>query len=252
MGTPYLLYLLLLIFLVSFPGVLVETVSEDDVRCLRGIKHSLKDPHCNLAKWIFLNSSDGGSYACKFNGVTCWNDRENRLLQLLLRRLGLSGTFPQSLKYCGSLQNLDLSGNDLSGFIPNICSWMPYLVSIDLSDNMFYGPIPPDLANCSYLNNLNLANNSLSGNIPYQFSSMMRLMEFSVADNDLNGSIPLALNEYGKGAFQGNSGLCGGPLGKCPPVLSKKSLTIIITAAGFGAGFSLLLSFGLWWRCFAK
>ncbi|KAL9684768.1 hypothetical protein QQ045_022209 [Rhodiola kirilowii] len=240
MGTPYLLCLLLPIFLVSFPGVLVETVSEDAVRCLRGIKHSLKDPQSNLAKWIFSNSSDG-RYICRFEGVSCWNDRESRLLELRLRRLGLSGTFPQSLKYCGSLLTLDLSGNDLSGFIPDICSWLPYLASIDLSDNMFYGPIPPDLANCGYLNKLNLANNSLSGNIPYQFSSMRRLKEFSVADNDLKGSIPFELNQYGMGAFQGNSGLCGWPLGKCP-VLSEKSLTIIIAAAGFGAGFSLLLS----------
>ncbi|CAM8933670.1 unnamed protein product [Rhodiola kirilowii] len=251
MVTPYLLYLLLLIFLVSSPVVLVETVSEDDVRCLRGIKHSLKDPQSNLAEWIFSNSSDGG-YICGFEGVSCWDNSENRLLLgLRLRRLGLSGSFPQSLKYCGSLQNLDLSGNDLYGFIPDICSWMPYLLNIDLSDNMFYGPIPPDLANCSYLNNLSLANNSLSGNIPYQFTSLQRLKEFSVADNDLNGSIPFELNKYGKGAFQGNSGLCGGPLGKCGG-LSEKSLTIIIAAAGFGAGFSLLLSFGLWWRCFAK
>ncbi|CAM8971032.1 unnamed protein product [Rhodiola kirilowii] len=245
--------LLIFLLLVSFPCCVVfaETVAEDDVRCLQGIKDSLQDPQRKLSSWIFSNSNPNVNYICKFAGVTCWNDRESRLLGLQLRGFGLSGTVPESLKYCGSLQNLDLSDNHLSGSIPDICSWLPYLATIDLSENTFSGSIPSNLANCSYMNKLSLASNQLSGNIPYQFSSLNRLKEFSVANNDLTGPIPAALNQYGKDAFAGNSGLCGGPLGKCGG-LSKKSFAIIIAAGVFGAALSVLLGFGLWWWCFAK
>jgi Leucine-rich repeat (LRR) protein len=50
--------------------------------------------------------------------VACWNDTENRIIGLELRDMKLSGSVPESLKYCGSLQTLDLSLNDLSGTIP--------------------------------------------------------------------------------------------------------------------------------------
>uniref|UniRef100_A0A7N0UZI6 Protein kinase domain-containing protein n=1 Tax=Kalanchoe fedtschenkoi TaxID=63787 RepID=A0A7N0UZI6_KALFE len=238
------LYLLLII--ISFHSALAATVAEDDVRCLRGIKDLLDDPLGKLSSWTFSNSN--ANYICKFVGVTCWNDRESRLLGLQLKGFGLSGSVPESLKYCGSLQTLDLSDNRLSGSIPDICSWLPYLASIDLSGNVFSGTIPSSFANCSYLNKLSLASNRLSGNIPYQFSSLDRLREFSVADNELKGPIPSGLSEYGKEAFVGNSGLCGRPLGKCGG-LSKKSLAIIIAAGVFGAALSLLLGFGLWWWC---
>ncbi|GKU97042.1 hypothetical protein SLEP1_g10225 [Rubroshorea leprosula] len=159
----------------------------------------------------------------------------------------LSGQVPNSLEYCGSLQNLDLSTNNLSGTIPTgICSWLPYVVSLDLSNNDLSGEIPPDLANCAYLNKLILSNNSLSGTIPYQLSSLGRLKAFSVADNKLRGPVPPFLNSYDKADFEGNDGLCGGPLGKCGR-LSKKSLAIIIAAGVFGAAASLLLAFGVWW-----
>lgn len=101
------------------------------------------------------------------------------------------------------------------------------------------------------MNKLNLSNNSLSGEIPEQFSRLIRLRELSVADNDLKGPIPYVLKGYGRNAFQGNTELCGQPLGNCGGGgggLSNKSMIIIIAAAGFGAGFSLLLVLGLSWR----
>lgn len=127
--------LLLLIFLVvfRFPCVL-GFVEENNVKCLQGIKNSLTDPQGKLARWNFSNSS--GGYICKFVGVTCWSVKF-RVVRLQLKGFGLSGSFPQSLKYCGSLSDLDLSGNQLSGLIPDICSWLPYLVSVDISNNAF-------------------------------------------------------------------------------------------------------------------
>ncbi|XP_022740774.1 inactive LRR receptor-like serine/threonine-protein kinase BIR2 [Durio zibethinus] len=226
------------------PGLVLSAVTEDDMKCLEGVKNSLQDPDEKLSLWTFNNNSVG--FICKFVGVVCWNERENRLLSLELREMNLSGQLPQSLEYCKSLQTLDLSANKISGTIPpQICTWLPYLVALDLSNNDLSGPIPPELSKCAYLNNLILSNNRLSGSIPYQLSGLVRLKKFSVANNDLTGAIPSAFENHDKADFSGNS-LCGGPLRKCG-ALSKKNLAIIIAAGVFGAAASMLLGFGVWW-----
>ncbi|CAL9014512.1 unnamed protein product [Prunus brigantina] len=221
-------------------------VVEDDVKCLQSLKQSLKDPDGKLASWDFRNTSVVAM--CKFVGVTCWNDRENRILNLELRDMELSGAIAKDIEYCSSLQNLDLGGNKLSGSIPpDICTWLPFLVTLDFSNNDFSGPIPTDLQHCKYLNNLILSDNKLTGTIPYEFSSLVRLKRFSVANNKLTGTIPAFLDRFDKADFAGNSGLCGGPLGSKCGGLSKKNLAIIIAAGVFGAAASLLLALGLWW-----
>ena len=244
---------LILLTIIVFCCVAVSsaTVAEDDVKCLRGVKESLTDPQEKLNSWSFSNTSVG--FICKFVGVSCWNDRENRIFSLELPDMKLSGTIPKPLEYCVSMQTLDLSGNLLSGNIPSeICTWLPYLVTLDLSNNDLSGTIPAELANCSYLNNLVLDGNQLSGIIPYQLSNLGRLKKFSVANNRLTGTIPSALGRFDKENFEGNSGLCGRPLGSSCGGLSKKSLAIIIAAGIFGAAASLLLGFGLWWWFFAR
>ncbi|KAL2240466.1 probable inactive receptor kinase At1g27190 [Sesamum indicum] len=237
------LVLLLVSLLLSF------SFGEDDTRCLQEVKKSLTDPEGKLNSWVFSNTTVG--FICKFVGVSCWNDRENRLIGLELRDFSLTGSIPDSLQFCHSLQTLNLAGNSLSGSIPpQICTWLPYLVTLDLSQNSLTGQIPEDLANCSYLNNLILDDNKLSGNIPYQLSTLGRLKKFSVANNDLSGRVP-SFNYELELDFGGNSGLCGGPLGKCGG-LTKKSMAIIIAAGVFGAAASLLLGFGLWWWYFMR
>ncbi|KAL0431681.1 UNVERIFIED_CONTAM: Inactive LRR receptor-like serine/threonine-protein kinase BIR2 [Sesamum radiatum] len=227
-----------------------SSFAEDDVRCLQEVKRSLTDTGGKLNSWVFSNTSVG--FICRFVGVSCWNDRENRLIGLELRDFSLAGDIPDSLQYCHSLQTLDLSGNSLSGSIPpQICTWLPYLVTLDLSRNSLTGHIPEDLANCSFLNALILDDNKLSGSIPYQFSNLGRLRKFSVANNDLSGRVPPFKYDSLEHDFSGNSGLCGGPLGKCGG-LSKKNLAIIIAAGVFGAAASLVLGFGLWWWCFTR
>lgn len=234
---------LTILFWVAWLVTAVAAV-EDDIQCLQGLKASLGDPQGKLSSWRFASSSVG--FICKFVGVSCWNDRENRILSLELRGMDLTGQIPESLQYCRSLQTLDLSNNGLSGTIPpQICRWLPYLVTLDLSSNGLSGSIPPDLVNCTYLNNLVLSNNRLTGTIPYDFLTLSRLKKFSVANNDLKGTIPSFFKGFDKASFEGND-LCGRPLGKCGR-LSKKNLTIIIAAGIFGAAASLLLGLGLWW-----
>ncbi|KAI3897611.1 hypothetical protein MKW92_022154 [Papaver armeniacum] len=184
---------------------------EDDIRCLKGIKAAFADPHGRLESWSTDTSSAG--LICKLPGVSCWNANEDRLIRVELPSYELSGQIPDTLQYCASLQNLDLSDNRISGTIPSqICTWLPYLTTIDLSGNQLSGPIPASLANCTYLNKLRLSNNSLSGHIPYQLSSLPRLTYFSVANNHLSGQIPTFKSSFSAASFEGNKRLYGQPL----------------------------------------
>uniref|UniRef100_A0A5B6YIU1 Protein kinase domain-containing protein n=1 Tax=Davidia involucrata TaxID=16924 RepID=A0A5B6YIU1_DAVIN len=235
--------------LVSSSILLIVTLSvaiEDDIKCLEGVKKSLTDPLGKLT-WTFTNTSV--AFVCNLVGVSCWNEKESRLISLQLPTMGLGGQLPESLKYCQSLQSLDLSGNDLSGSIsPQICTWLPYLVTLDLSGNSLSGPIPPEMVNCKFLNSLVLSDNKLSGLIPYELGRLDRLKSFSVANNDLSGSIPSDLSKFHPEDFDGNDGLCGKPLGSKCGGLSSKNLAIIIVAGVLGAA----LGFALWWWFFVR
>ncbi|KAE9590397.1 hypothetical protein Lal_00027981 [Lupinus albus] len=243
----FVLHLLFLSFTTLWVIFVSSQDEEDNVRCLIGIKNTLHDPKNSLSSWQFDNRTVG--FICNFVGVSCWNHRENRVLRLDFRNMGLSGRIPDSLKYCGkSLQSLDFGSNSLTSEIPSeICDWMPFLVSLDLSRNKLSGNIPHTINNCCYLNVLMLENNDLSGSIPPEFGDLSRLRKFSVANNRLSGDIHVLFNDFDKGSFNGNDGLCGGPLGSNCDGLSKKSLAIIIAAGVFGAAASLFFAFGVWW-----
>ncbi|KAM1207442.1 hypothetical protein ACFX13_040331 [Malus domestica] len=121
------------------PGV---SSSEDS----RTQNSSLTDPEGRLGQWDLANRSVAS--ICKLVGVSCWNEKGNCLISLQLPSMELVGMLPESLKFCHSLQSLDLSGNALSGSIPpQICTWLPYLVTLDLSGNALSGSIPPEIVN---------------------------------------------------------------------------------------------------------
>ena len=120
------------IFFLSFSVLLHNVTASNDIKCLQGLKDSFKDPNGNLYSWNFSNYFMG--FICKFVGVICWNNLENRMISLSLSNMNLSGQLPDAFKYCSSLATLHLSGNRFCGPIPSeICSWTPYLVKLDLS-----------------------------------------------------------------------------------------------------------------------
>ncbi|GJN02515.1 hypothetical protein PR202_ga19875 [Eleusine coracana subsp. coracana] len=164
---PPPLLLLLLLFLLAPPPAAPQPVpggagappgpAEDDVRCLRGIKSDLTDPDGRLGAWSFGNTSAGA--VCDFNGITCWNPQESRVLSLSLSGFNLQGPVPSSLQYCRAATTLDLSDNALQGQIPPaLCDWMPFL-------------IPASLSRLARLKSLDLSGNKLEGQIPAQLGS---------------------------------------------------------------------------------
>ncbi|XP_076894263.1 putative inactive receptor kinase At1g27190 [Bidens hawaiensis] len=225
---------------------------EDDMRCLQGLKSSLTDPQNKLSSWSFSNNNSATSL-CKLVGVSCWNEKENRLISIQLPDFQLSGSLPDSLQYCRSLQSLDLSKNSLSGSIPSeICTWLPYLVTLDLSGNELTGDIPPEIQNCKFLNNLILSDNSFSGAIPYQIGQLDRLKKLDLSNNGLSGSIPDDLSRFDADSFTGNGNLCGPPVSSKCNRLNNKNLAVIIAAGVVGATVSLMLGFAIWWWFFLR
>ncbi|KAK3144425.1 hypothetical protein QOZ80_4AG0312890 [Eleusine coracana subsp. coracana] len=258
---PPPLLLLLLLFLLAPPPAAPQPVpggagappgpAEDDVRCLRGIKSDLTDPDGRLGAWSFGNTSAGA--VCDFNGITCWNPQESRVLSLSLSGFNLQGPVPSSLQYCRAATTLDLSDNALQGQIPPaLCDWMPFLVTLDLSGNRLSGPLPAELANCGFLNSLKLSGNELSGQIPASLSRLARLKSLDLSGNKLEGQIPAQLGSaFSKDSFSGNKGLCGRPVSSRCGGLGSTGLGIVIAAGVFGAAASLLLAY-FFWRCTGK
>ncbi|CAA0842425.1 Probably inactive leucine-rich repeat receptor-like protein kinase [Striga hermonthica] len=186
--------------------------SQSDIDCLSAVKHSLQDPNNYLETWSFTNATH--TQICNFNGIECWHENDNQVLNIKLSGMGLRGEFPLGLQNCSSMTGLDLSSNELHGQIPvNISRYIGLLTSLDLSSNQFSGEIPVNLANCTFLNTLKLDNNRLTGQIPSQIGQLGRLKLFSVARNQLTGPVPGFYNSTAIGAdsYVGNPGLCGGP-----------------------------------------
>ncbi|KAL0672858.1 hypothetical protein Bca4012_000839 [Brassica carinata] len=174
-------------------------------------------PLLSTCLWFLLVSSFTG-YICKFSGVTCWHDDENRVLSINLSGFGLEGEFPLGIKRCSDLTSLDLSRNNFSGVLPsNIASLIPSVTILDLSYNQFSGEIPAGLSNVTLLNSLMLQHNQFTGQLPPKLESLQRLNQFSVADNHLTGPVPKFNEALGLGveSFANNTELCGSPMDYC-------------------------------------
>ncbi|CAH8364717.1 unnamed protein product [Eruca vesicaria subsp. sativa] len=192
------------------------SANEANMNCLRSIKSQVEDPNGYLSSWVFHNVTEGS--ICMFNGVSCWNDKENRVMSIELPGYGLKGEFPHGINQCYGLTNLNLSGNNFIGVLPsNIASLVAFLTTLDLSYNQFSGEIPAGLSNITYLNILMLQGNQFTGQLPPELASLQRLRQFSAADNQLIGPVPKFDEAMGIGedSFANNTGLCGLPMDLC-------------------------------------
>ncbi|KAK2414560.1 receptor protein [Trifolium repens] len=91
-----------------------------------------------------------------------------------------------------SLNELDLSGNQLSGQIPqNISGYGSRLTFLSFSNNKLHGPLPLMLSMFSSLVSLFVDGNSLSGSIPSNFFNSSEIIEnLDISDNNFIGKIP--------------------------------------------------------------
>ncbi|KAG6511449.1 receptor-like protein 12 [Zingiber officinale] len=126
---------------------------------------------------------------CHLGGMfPSWIRSQTHLDTLYLSGVGLSGTIPlwfSNFISEVSLQNLDLSSNNLNGPLPSTLS--PFT---DLSNNLFEGPIPLTLANANYLQILTLSNNHIDGSFPAFLCNLTSLIVIDLSNNYLSGRLP--------------------------------------------------------------
>ncbi|KAF6145973.1 hypothetical protein GIB67_033332 [Kingdonia uniflora] len=158
-----------------------HNVLQNDIPVLLGGFRNLK--HLSLAKNQF-----SGEIPQEL-GDNC-----GTLLELDLSGNKLSGGFPSTFTSCSSLQSLNLGNNNLSGdFLTTVVSTLSSLRYLYVPyNNITASSIPQSLTNCDQLQVLDLSSNGFTGTIPSWFcsSSSFSLQKILLPNNLLSGTVP--------------------------------------------------------------
>ncbi|GLJ14148.1 hypothetical protein SUGI_0227070 [Cryptomeria japonica] len=138
-------FILLLIFTtfisVTFSSNELQYQNQIDEKALLELKKSVKmDPSLSLSNWVNSNN------ICNWTGITC--SRNRRVVSVVLKYKGLSGTIPPHIGNMSFLTMLDLSHNRFSALIPRELGKLQKLQFIKLYENSLQGPIPVSLSAC--------------------------------------------------------------------------------------------------------
>lgn len=114
-----------------------------------------------------------------------------------------TGWIPEEISEAHNLRTLYLGKNMLNGPIPAFIFNMSSLENIDLSNNNLSGRLPMDVCSdhpCSQFQQLWLSSNTFSGALPTQIGNMTSLWTFKAQNNTLQG-IHFALLYIGSKLF---------------------------------------------------
>ncbi|KAI3451876.1 hypothetical protein Pfo_008541 [Paulownia fortunei] len=182
-----LLRLIKVLLLISFMHW-TNSSNWDAAMLLRVKNGQLQDPHGRLDDWL------ESTQACNWTGISC-DARDNEVVAIDLSGFNIFGDFPADFCRISTLQNLDLSVNNLGGHIySDSISLCSHLVSLNLSSNNFVGSLPEFPVQFLNLTILDLSYNNFSGEIPASFVNLRRLQFLSLGSNLLNGSVPELLS----------------------------------------------------------
>ena len=179
-STTTLTTAIFLCFLLVATTLRCATMSE--IQALTAFKIKLHDPLGALDGW----DSSTPAAPCDWHGILCSHDN-NRVIELTLTRLQLSGPLSNSLSTLPQLRKLNLHSNNFNGSIPSSLSQCLFLRVIYLHNNSFTGKLPNALLNNANLQALNVAHNFLSGNVPSHVSSSIRFLDLS--SNSFSGKV---------------------------------------------------------------
>eukprot|EP00879_Flechtneria_rotunda_P022926 GHRR01024231.1.p1 GENE.GHRR01024231.1~~GHRR01024231.1.p1 ORF type:complete len:471 (+),score=117.16 GHRR01024231.1:181-1593(+) len=154
----------------------------------------------NMMHFVLRNVGGLSGSTFYYRAYMVWPDWKKNLTTLVLSKLGLTGTIPDSWEWlpAGKLQTLDLSSNAITGTLPN---WVGNLLAanavLDLSNNQIQGILPSTWAQSNRsIEVLRLGNNSIGGAIPDSWNSLAyRAREFNMSQNKLQGWLPAAWND---------------------------------------------------------
>ena len=89
----------------------------------------------------------------------------------------------------GSLEILNLRGNNMVGNLSDWLAHLKVLTFLDLGNNLLQGTIPASIGNISTLRSLSLSHNTLNGTLPESIGQLSTLNLFDVSHNSLSGTI---------------------------------------------------------------
>ncbi|KAK8678635.1 hypothetical protein V6N13_144130 [Hibiscus sabdariffa] len=143
---------------------------------------SLNSPQ-QLTGWTANNADPCGGQPWK--GVTCSGQR---VTEIKLSKLRLSGSVGYNFQSLTSLKELDLSQNNLAGNIPyNIPQ---NLTRLNLAYNQFTGNIPYSINQMNSLQYLNLSHNQLQYQLNDMFGPLASLSTMDLSFNSLTDALP--------------------------------------------------------------
>ncbi|XP_022721666.1 protein STRUBBELIG-RECEPTOR FAMILY 6-like isoform X3 [Durio zibethinus] len=142
---------------------------------------SLNSPQ-QLTGWTASNGDPCGQ---SWKGVTCSGQR---VTEIKLSNLGLSGSIGYNFQSLTSLKELDMSHNSLAGDLPyNIPQ---NLQRLNLAFNQFTGGIPYYFNQMYSLQYLNLGHNQLQNQLSDIFGQLSSLSTLDLSFNSLTGDLP--------------------------------------------------------------
>ncbi|KAK3220652.1 hypothetical protein Dsin_014622 [Dipteronia sinensis] len=177
----FVLVLLTVCILGWKPSCINGATDPSDVTALQVMYNSLNSPS-QLNGWTATGNDPCGQ---SWKGVTCSGQR---VTELKLSNLGLSGTLGYALTSLTALTNLDLCNNNLGGDIPY--SLPPNLERLNFANNRFTGNVPYSISQMAPLKYLNIAHNQLQGQLSDMFGKLPSLSTLDLSSNTLTGDLP--------------------------------------------------------------
>ncbi|KAK4354547.1 hypothetical protein RND71_026741 [Anisodus tanguticus] len=204
-----LLRVVLLGILVNFSSLVNGDTDPSDASVLRALYTSLNSPG-QLAKW----SANGGDPCGEpWIGITCVG---NKVTEIKISGLGLSGLLGSQLDSLKSVNNFDISNNNMgsqlpfqlppnvqrlnlansgfSGGLPYSISQMTSLQYLNVSHNQIQGSVVVSFDLLSSLNTLDFSFNSMTGNLPQSFQSLTSMNKMYLQNNQFTGTIDVLAN----------------------------------------------------------
>ncbi|XP_044487663.1 protein STRUBBELIG-RECEPTOR FAMILY 7-like [Mangifera indica] len=161
------------------PPCINAATDPNDASALKAMYSSLNSPG-QLNQWT-------GDDPCgqSWKGVSCSGQR---VTEIKISGLGLSGQMGWQLSSLTSLTNLDVSNNNIGSDIPY--NLPPNLQQLNLGNNNFTGYPPYSISQMTALKYLNLAHNKLQGQLNDMFGQLSSLSTLDLSFNSLTGNLP--------------------------------------------------------------
>ncbi|KAJ1390778.1 Protein kinase domain [Sesbania bispinosa] len=162
----------------------VTATDPNDVAAVKAMFQSMNSP--SQLGWP-ANGDDPCAQSWK--GITCSG---NRVTEIKLSNLGLTGTLAYGLQALTSVTTLDMSNNNLVGTIPY--QLPPNVQRLNLAYNNLTGTVPYSISSMASLTDLNLGHNQLQQGLGVDFQNLSSLSKLDLSFNSLTGDLPQTMS----------------------------------------------------------